>query len=122
MPHTVSQGAHPDIVVLHYFGDIETNDIITDPEELHLNDGRPKYLLVSVDEASPAVPPGMWERVHNSIISHPNIRHIAIAVQSGAFRVLLNAVLKLTRQGSHASLHSTFAEAEGHLSKLIQTR
>jgi hypothetical protein len=121
MPHEVTVGKDPDIVILRYFGDIETEDIITDPEELHLNDGRMKYLLADASNVNPVVPEGMWERVHASIISNKNIVHIAIAVKSGMLRVLMTAVIKLTRQGSRVSLHSTSEEAENHLLSLIKT-
>jgi hypothetical protein len=120
MPHEVSTGKHPDIVVLHYYGDIESDDIITDPEELHLNDGHPKYLLADAGSVHPVVPEGMWERVQHSIISHSNLLHIAIYVKSGALRVLMGAVVKLSRQGKRMSLHNTYEEAETHLLNLLK--
>ena len=120
MPHEILAGKHPDIIVLRYYGDIETNDIITDPEELHLNEGHRKYLLADAGDVHPVVPEKMWERVQQSIIGHNNLVHIAIYVKSGILRVLMGAVVKLTRQRSRVSLHSTFEQAENHLLKLIQ--
>lgn len=120
MPHEVSIGQHPDIVVLRYFGAIETDDIITDPAEIHLDEGKPKYLLADATEVNPSVPEGMWERVHQSIISHDKLVHIAICVDSSIFRLLLNAVIKVTRQGSRVTLHETYEQAEVHLLKLIE--
>lgn len=119
MPHEVSTGKHQDIVVLRYYGDIESDDIITNPEELHLNDGRPKYLLADAGEVHPVVPEGMWERVQHSIISHNNLVHIAICVKSGTLRVLMGAVVKLSRQGKRMTLHNTYEEAESHLMHLL---
>lgn len=120
MPHEILKGKHPDIVILRYFGDIETNDIITDPAELHLNEGRKIYLLADAGDLHPVVPENMWERVQASIIRHENIVHIAIFVKSTVLKVLMGAVLKLTRQHGKLTLHNTFEEAEGHLLKLIQ--
>jgi hypothetical protein len=119
MPHEVSTGKHPDIIVLRYYGDIESEDIITDPEELHLNDGRPKYLLADATEVHPVVPEGMWERVQHSIIGHNNLAHIAISVKSAPLRVLMGAVVKLSRQGKRMTLHNTYEEAENHLLNLV---
>lgn len=120
MPHDVLAGKHPDIVVLRYFGDIEANDIITNPEELHLHEGHAKYLLADAGSVHPVVPEKMWERVQQSIIGHDNLLHIAIFVKSGVLRVLMGAVIKLTRQRNRISLHETFEQAEAHLLKLIQ--
>lgn len=121
MPHEIKVGKHPDIIILRYYGDIESDDIITDPEELHLNDGRPKYLLADAGDVHPVVPEGMWERVQHSIIGHKSLLHIAIYVKSGALRVLMGAVIKLSRQGNHVTLHNTFEEAEAHLLKLANS-
>ncbi|HEX2622936.1 MAG TPA: hypothetical protein VHL11_22405 [Phototrophicaceae bacterium] len=120
MPHQVLTGKHPDIVVLRYFGDIEKNDILTDPTELGLEDGHLKYLLADASEVYPSVPEGMWEQVHKSIINHKNLAHIAIAVDSPVFRVLLVAVIKVTRQGNRVSLHQNRDQAETHLMGLIK--
>ncbi|MEO8606828.1 MAG: STAS/SEC14 domain-containing protein [Chloroflexota bacterium] len=121
MPHQVSTGKHPDIIVLRYYGNIETEDILTDPEELHLNDDHPKYLLADAGEVHPVVPEGMWERVQHSIISHKNLAHIAIFVKSGPLRVLMGAVVKLSRQGKRVTLHNTYEEAETHLLSLVNS-
>lgn len=121
MPHQVLKGKYPELVILHYFGNIEADDIITDPEELHLADGKPKYLLADTGDVNPVVPEGMWERVHHSIISHENLAHIAIHVKSNVLRVLMGAILKLTRQRNRVTLHQTYEEAEAHLIKLIET-
>ncbi len=120
MSHEILIGQHPDLVILRYHGNIEADDIITNPDDLHLNDGRLKYLLADTSDSNPVVPEGMWERVHNSIISHQNLVHIAIVAKSGMLKVLLNAVIKLTRQGKRVSLHNSFEEAESHLLGLIQ--
>src|SRR5689334_14824430 len=119
MPHEVYTGKHPDIVVLRYYGDIETEDIITDPEELHLNEGHSKYLLADAGSVHPVVPEGMWERVQHSIIGHNHLVHIAICVKSNALRVLMGAVVKLTRQGKRVTLHNTYEEAENHLMNML---
>lgn len=121
MSHEVSVGNHPSIVVVRYFGDIEANDIIIDPGELHLNEGQSKYLLIDTNEANPVVPEGMWERVHKSIIDNENLIHIAIHVKSAALRILMGAVLKLTRQRNRVSLHQSYEEAEAQILKVIKS-
>src|SRR5262245_59914192 len=120
MPHEITIGKHPDLIILRYHGDIEKEDIITDPEELHLNDGRHKYLLADATTVRPVVPEGMWERVHGGIITHENIVHIAIAVKSSMLRVLMSAVIKVSRQKHRMSLHETTEDAEAHLLQMIK--
>ena len=63
----------------------------------------------------------MWERVQHSIIGHNNLAHIAIYVKSGPLRVLMGAVVKLSRHGKRVTLHNTYEEAEGHLLNLLNS-
>jgi len=121
MPHAISTGKHQDIIILRYYGNIESDDIITNPQELHLNEGSTKYLLVDASEVHPSVPEGMWDRVRESVIYNQNLLHIAIYVKSLPLRILMGAVFNLTRQQKRVSLHESFADAEGHVLGLIKS-
>lgn len=118
MAHTLSEGPHPDILILDVTGELTSGDIMTN-QMLGLDSGRRVYVMVDLSKARPGVPENFLEGIRNGPFVHPNLMHVAVYVKSDLLRALANMIAKLTRQRDKLSLHDSREAALAHLESLV---
>ena len=101
---------HPDFYILTYTGALEVADLVVD-DLLHLNEGRPIYLLVDISRMNNTLPDRYIEHIRKCFLVHPNLRYLAGFVSSMPLRMVSNMVVKLTRQQKKITLHDTYDAA-----------
>ena len=119
MPFEILVSPHPSIVKIHYFGDLEANDIISNVRQLNMEEGKPIYLLVDAGDMHPGLPDHFLEAARKSIINHPDVRHMAVYVPQAWLRSILTMILKLLRSRGQLSVHDSMASAEQHMLQLV---
>lgn len=119
MAYTVTPGAHPDLYILTYTGDLGAEELLIE-NELHLNENRFIYILADVSGMNNGLPDGFLETVQRSFVLHPHTAHIAVYVTSAILRIAASMVVKVTRQKKKISLHDSYKDAYERLEKVIK--
>ncbi len=119
MAHEISTGPHPNLVVIRIYGELEAADLNVN-SELGLGSGRPIYLLADLSRMGLGIPENFLDSARKSAFSHPDVKHTAVYLKSGAIAALAKAVSKLTRQQDKVTSLTSYEEAESHLLKLIR--
>jgi hypothetical protein len=116
MPHTISQGSRPDIMIMDIIESVDHDDM-TASEPLGLNKGK-RYVMLDLSKMSISLPENFLEGAKNSFFVHDNLVHLSIHVTSHTLRVIANMVAKLTRNPGKLSLHDSREAALAHLENL----
>ncbi len=117
MPHEVTPGPLPNIVLVRVYGHASAQDISLSAEELGLDQGR-KYVLMDASEMSLSMPDGAINAARNSYLTHENLAHVSLVTASRLFDMLANMVAKLTGRKNQISIHPSRQAAMDHLVKL----
>jgi hypothetical protein len=114
MPHEISPGPKPNILIFRVTGELNYHDMTCD-EELGLNQGRPLYVLMDGSKMQVGLPENFLEGAKNSFFINPNLVHMALYLESQLLRTIANMVAKVTRRREKLSLHPSFDAAIQHL-------
>jgi hypothetical protein len=111
MAYAIKAGAYADMYILTYTGNLETEDLLVS-NELHLNEGRPIYLLVDILNMNDGLPDRFLETIMQSYVTHPNLGCLAACMTSKLLRMTAGMVIKVTRRADKITVHDTFEAAE----------
>jgi hypothetical protein len=84
MAYTIMPGSHADFYILTYAGTLETDDLLV-ADELHLNEGRPIYLLIDTARMRDGLPDQFLETIMKSFVVHPNVAYMSVYITSRCF-------------------------------------
>ncbi len=119
MPHEVTPGPLPNIVLVKVYGHVTAQDISLSTEELGLSkDGSKKYILMDASEMSLSLPDGAINAARNSYLVDKNVAHTAVVTASRMFDMLANMVATLTGRKNQLSVHPSPKAALDYLVKL----
>src|SRR3990172_2069411 len=119
MPHEISPGPHPNIVIQRIYDELTHDDMATD-DELGLDKGRLLYVLLDVSKMDVSLPDRFLDGAKNSFFVHPNLRHMALYTTSNMLASIAKMVAKLTKREGKLSIHGDYQSALNHLLKLIE--
>lgn len=119
MSYEILPGPHPDIRIMKIVDDL-TYEAMTADEELGLNQGQPRWVLLDVAEMNAGLPDDFLSGARRSYFVNPNLAHLALHIRSGVLRTIAGMVAKLTRRKDKLSLHDSYDKAMTHLLKLIE--
>jgi hypothetical protein len=119
MGYEILPSPHPDISILRIANDLTNEDMTTD-EQLGLNQGRPRWILLDAADMNVGLPDDFLTGVRKSFFVNPNLVHLSIYIKSSILRSVALMVAKITRRQDKLTLHSTYDEALAYLMKLVE--
>ncbi len=117
MPHEITSGPQPNIVILRVYGDLTKDDLSVN-EELGLNAGHVIYLLADLSKMSLGIPDKFLTTARQSAFSHPDVKHVAVYATSTMLTSLAKVVTKLARKQEKVTFYWKFEDALAQLVKL----
>lgn len=119
MPHVITQGPHPNIMVIDISGELAFEDMMA-VEELGLDKGSAIYVLLDGSKMTVGLPEKFLENAQKSFFVHPNLGHMALFLESKMLRTIAVMVAKLTRRQTKLTLHDSREAAMAHLLELVK--
>ena len=118
MAHFITQGSHPDIVILRIYGELQPEDLFVD-DKLGLNE-RQRYVLIDISQMEPGLPPDFISGARKSFFVNDNLIHASLYLRSPILKQVAMMVAKLTRRRHKLSIYETWETAMNHLLRMVE--
>ncbi|MBL8118839.1 MAG: hypothetical protein J0L63_11505 [Anaerolineae bacterium] len=109
MGHEILEGPNPHIRYLRIYGRLVAEDMVK-AEDLGLN-LKPIYIAMDITSMELNLPKHFLDFARESFFVHPNMKHLAVYVQSSLLNSIALTIARVTDRADKLSLHSTWESA-----------